>query len=119
MWRWAALLAAAAPLLLAQGTVEGVVINSITRAPVPGATVDLRASGKSAYHAIAGASGAFRFTDVLPGEYTPSFDADRFFVFQSDSFRITSAGETVHVQGELDPATKLTGHVLDPDGKPI
>ena len=40
-------------------------------------------------------------------------------MFQSESFRITSAGETVHIQGELDPATKLSGHVLDPDGKPI
>ena len=119
MWRSAALLAAAAPLLLAQGTVEGVVIDSITRAPIPGATVDLRAAGKSAHRAIAGASGAFRFADVPPGEYTPSFDADHYFVFQADSFRITSAGEAVHIQGELDPATKLTGHVLDPDGKPI
>ena len=119
MWRSAALLAAAAPLLLAQGAVEGVVIDSITRAPVPGATVDLLLAGKSAHRAIAGASGAFRFSDVPPGEYTPSFDADHYFVFQADSFRITSAGETIHTQGELDPATKLTGHVLDPDGKPI
>ncbi len=118
MWRTAALLAFTA-CLRAQGTVEGVVLNSISRAPVPGASVELLVGGKALHRAVAGVSGEFRFTDVPPGDYTPSFDADHFFAFQADSVHITSAGETVHVQGELDPGSKLTGHVLDPDGKPI
>lgn len=119
MWKPAALLAVAAPLLLAQGTVEGVVLNSVSRTPVPGAKVELLVNGKAAYESVAGASGAFRINDIPPGDYTPSFDAEHYFAFQADPIRVTSAGETVHVQGELDPGTKLTGRVLDPDGKPL
>ena len=111
----------AAPVLLAQGTVEGIVLNSVTRTPIPGATVELHvgSSKELAIRTATGTSGAFRFTDLPPGQYTPAFDADRFYASKGESLRITAAGESLHVEGELDPITTLSGRVLDPDGKPL
>ncbi|SPE34704.1 conserved exported hypothetical protein [Candidatus Sulfopaludibacter sp. SbA3] len=126
MLRSVALLLFAAPLLLAQGTVEGTVLNSVTRAPVPGAIVELYAAGakEAVSHTVTGASGAYRFADLPPGEYTPSFDADHFYASHASdpwckAFKVTAAGETLHIDAELDPITKLSGRVLDADGKPL
>ncbi len=126
MWRSAVLVILAAPVVLAQGTVEGTVANSITGVPVPGASVELFAAGvkEPVYRTVTGTSGAFRFSDLPPGEYTPAFDADRFFSTHQSGrccrpFRIAAAGESLHIEGELDPITTLSGRVLDPDGKPL
>jgi hypothetical protein len=126
MWRSAGLFILAAPLLLAQGTVEGTVINSITGAPVPSATVELSVTGvkEPVNRTVTGVSGAFRFSDLPPGEYTPAFDADHFYASHSSepwckTFKLTAAGETIHADAELAPITSLSGRVLDPDGKPV
>jgi hypothetical protein len=75
-------------------------------------------------HTVTGPSGTFRISGLAPGEYKPAFDADAFFATRnsdpcSKPFTITPAGETIHVDAELDPATKLSGRVLDGDGKPL
>ncbi len=118
MWRAPALLLFACPLLFAQGTIEGVVLNRITREPVPAASVDLAGAPGSPLHTTAGVSGLFRFTGLPPGDYTPAFDADHFFAAKGDPVHIR-ASETLQLEAELDPITTLDGRVLDPDGKPL
>jgi len=122
----AAILIFACTRLYAQGTFEGAVVNSINRQPVSGATVDVfAAGGKDAVgHTVTGPVGTFRISNLPPGEYKPVFDADGFFAAHSSDpwskqFTITAAGETIHADAELDPATKLSGRVLDGDGKPL
>jgi 5-hydroxyisourate hydrolase-like protein (transthyretin family) len=114
----ASVLLLVAQSLLAQGIVVGLVINSITRDAMPGVTVELAAAGVKQI-TVTGASGNFRFTDLPPGEYALSFRADHYFQTQSNSLQVTSAAETRHLDVELDPATKLSGRVLDGDGKPL
>jgi hypothetical protein len=126
MQRAAMILVFASTGLYGQGTFEGSVLNSINGQPVSGATVDVFAEGaKDAIgHTVTGPGGTFRISSLPPGEYKPAFDADAFFASHagdpwSKSFAITEAGETIHADAELDPSTKLSGRVLDGDGKPL
>jgi hypothetical protein len=126
MQRAAVILVFASTGLYGQGTFEGAVLNSINRQPVSGATVDVFATGvkDAVAHTVTGPAGTFRISNLAPGEYKPAFDSDNFFAAHasdpwSKQFTITAAGETVHADAELDPATKLSGRVLDGDGKPL
>ncbi|SPE31091.1 exported hypothetical protein [Candidatus Sulfopaludibacter sp. SbA3] len=82
-WLWLLL----APSVSAQSGagVEGAVVNSVTRAGIPGVRVALKGAGRSNYQTTTDAAGHFAIADAVPGRYLATFYHDRFADPQSDS----------------------------------
>ena len=111
------------------GTVEGVVSNSVTHAPVKKATVNLRnLRGQYSYVATTDAAGHFLFDSVEPDAAYMLTAACPGFSFQMPSGRSMfslqplAVAEEQHVTGaalQLSPLGVISGKVLDEDGDPI
>jgi hypothetical protein len=119
------------PLLFAQttGTVEGTVVDSITKQLIAGVLVTLRNSSKPefTYHAVTDEKGAFRITGMQEGEYGSRCDECK-----KDGYNTSTAGPQlpapplvvthlgpVRVHFEFIPLGKLRGRVLDGEGRPV
>lgn len=111
----AALLLIAPASLYAQ-SIEGTVVNSVTRAPVASLTITF--SGPATYTAVSDAVGAFSVPSVQPGEYTPKIQTNSFFVpeLQLKPFRVGDG--PVKLSYEMAPLGRLEGRVFYPDGRP-
>jgi hypothetical protein len=102
------------------GTIEGIVLNSVTGEGVSGVTVEITTTNAKTLtlRTRTGPSGEFRFSGLDPGEFSVSYRKDGF-----DSLEDEAATNTVRVSGqglvrlrkELDPLTVITGRVLDGD----
>src|SRR5690348_14430260 len=82
------------------GSVEGRVINTVTGAGVPGASVTLFAAGKR-YQASADVAGAFKIADVAPGNYRASAEKDGFTSAPPSFPFLTNSG--YQIGASLDP----------------
>ena len=118
-------IAALAPCLLAQnfGAVEGTVSDTVARAGIGGVTVQLKAvDGRAAgYVARTDAAGRFRIDNVLPGDYSATYEARNYAAPSLSQgaykpFYVTSGGDPVRLRVELEPLGKLSARVLDEDG---
>jgi len=126
----AVLLAAVAAFSIAQntppgGTVEGVVIDSVTGAGIGGASVVLRGNQSGKYETTSDVAGHFKITGIAPGNYRTTANKDGFWLpldlanFLSDpGFRVAS-GDPVKLELKLNPFNSIRGRVIDPDGKPL
>jgi hypothetical protein len=103
------------PALYAQ-SIEGVVINSVTRAPVPGASV--RIMGDAMGNTVTDASGIFRFNSLKPGQYVPMVVAPGLSPSPASIKAIRVTDGPVKVSLELIPLAKVQGRVRFPDGRP-
>jgi hypothetical protein len=124
---------AAAVALVAQtppptGTVEGIVTNSVTGAPVRKALVTLREVNHYAGHqALSDGAGRFRIDNVAPAAYVIWAEAQGFVRDAPDYDRVaprsralTVADKTVKdVAVSVVPASVLTGRVLNQNGDPV
>ena len=117
--RWLPILVLA-PALAAQ-TVTGTVTNALTQQPVAGATVFLFGDASVAGRASTDETGAFRFPNVKPGDYSVLATQTGYDVPYLRSV-------VVHVEADRDPSPltfaltpfpRLTGRVLDPERNPI
>ncbi len=114
MWFKAALLLIA-PALYAQ-SIEGTVVNSVTRAPV--ATLTLTFSGPATYTAVTDAAGAFRVASVQPGQYTAKIQTTSSFVPELPLKPFRVGDGPVKLSYEIEPFGRLEGRVFYPDGRP-
>ena len=113
-----------APLLFAQSgvTVEGTVLNRVTRQGISGVSVTLdRGTAGLAYRAVTDTSGAFRIPDVDPGDYLPVFEKRGLSVSDGSSTLLHVAADAVPIRlrAEMTPWTHVAGRVLDADDHPI
>jgi protocatechuate 3,4-dioxygenase beta subunit len=104
-------------------TFEGTVLNRATHTGIPEANVTFWTQKGVRYNAITDASGTFRITGVLPGEYSVRFEKSGFEELDQPGFgqpllSIGAAGSS-HTDAELVPFAILRGRVLDPEGKPV
>jgi len=126
------ILALLASLLRAQvpdakpGSLEGIVLNSVTSEPVKKAVVTLLGgpATKNITRASTDAAGHFRFEDLTPGSYTVSAGGDGFVQsFRGKGvLRPVTVADGQQVQGvsiKLLPLATVTGHVVDDDGDPV
>ena len=121
--------------LLAQpkpGAIEGTVVNSATRAPIPKATVSF-ASGKAwpdmrpgapqySREAVSDGAGRFRIVDVEPGPYHLEFVHAPGYEFQPNQAAPVTVAEEQRVTGivlELLPLGVISGKIIDSDGEPL
>jgi hypothetical protein len=109
----------AVPLFAAEprGAVEGTVFNRVTRVGMPDVAVALRSDGKDVYTTRTDALGAFRMQAVAEGEYFLNLlPVPGHIVLGTKLVRV---GERpVQVEVPLARLGRLSGRVLDPDGRP-
>src|SRR5436190_945647 len=101
------------------GSIEGLVFNSLTSAPVRKATVILTAP-QIRLIADTDAEGRFQFQGLPAGSYRIS--ASRVGFFDRPTRRPITLGQDDHVTNaeiRLPPQGVITGHVLDEDGDPV
>ena len=121
--------AAAALILLpvalsAQATMQGIVVNSITRAGIEGVSVRLYTSTGIRYEATTSGGGLFRIVGMQEGEYRSSFEKDGFEQPRDQDSHEAPSGirvsgkDSLQVTLELLPWSTLRGRVVDPDGNP-
>jgi hypothetical protein len=106
------------------GSVEGLVINSATKAPVGKATVTLHNTAKGfAYAAVADTAGRFQFPSVEPGaNYTITADAPGFTqepARHARSFTVAEDQRVTGITASLLPGGAVSGKVVDADGDPV
>jgi hypothetical protein len=108
-------------VLLAQGTIEGRVINQVTQQGISGAEVKVYKGRDLVYQTTSGPDGSFQLLNVSKDLYTVRASADGFGVPLFAIGRAplpVSDGGVARTSVELVPLTKLRGRLLDPDGKP-
>jgi hypothetical protein len=106
------------------GSVEGVVVDRVTRAGIPGASVFvyLRSQGL-VYEATTDASGDFRIFGMKPGDYEVRFEMQGYdstaIKIPQQPYKVGQGRDPVHIRLELIRHVSFTGRVLDPEGNPI
>jgi hypothetical protein len=109
------------------GAVEGVVLNSVSGAPIKKAVVTLRSllSRNSGYQALSDLAGRFRFDNVTPGDYGLWAEAQGYV---RNAGRFFAPSQAVSVEEEktikdfsirLEPLGTISGRVLDENGDPV
>jgi hypothetical protein len=117
----AALLAAST---LSAQSIEGTVINRLTGAPISGVEISFTSDPqhlKATADATSDAQGAFRVEGLKPGAYSPHAEK-RGFIPSAAGLRpiqVVEGGQPVTLRIEMIPMGKLSGRVLDEDGKPV
>lgn len=126
MRRATLLLVGMAALLRAQndGVLEGTVTNSVTHSPLRGVSVSVTlvmAKGQP-YEATTDDSGAYRITEMKPGQYATRFHKTGFLdhapagPFEPE-IQVGQGGGPVRLDIQLAPLATLRGRVLDAEGK--
>ena len=140
---WIAMFAGVAAGQTPTGSIEGVVLDSVTRAPVKRAVVvtwsmgpvaqpppaqigvvSISGSGNQSMRqnsAKTNASGSFVFRDLPPGSYPLNATHPRYQQARGPALKTVEvkAGETTRVTFELTPGATITGRVVDEDGDPL
>ena len=131
MTKFVCVLLAAVPAVVAQGVaqgvaqvIEGTVSNSLGGAPIDGASVSIEQGGKATYQATTDAAGAFRIEGVKDGSYTARFSKRGFQPPARDAaarkpFRVAAGGDPVRLRVQMAPNGRVSGRVLDGDGRPV
>jgi len=116
-WLLAALLTAST---LSGQNVEGTVVNRVTGAPISGVEITLSKDSQHA-RATSDAQGAFRIDGLKSGAYTPHAEKHGFIPAAAGlrPIQVVEGGQAVTMRVEMIPMGKLSGRVLDPDGKPV
>jgi hypothetical protein len=107
---------------LSAQSVEGTVTNRLTGGPVDGVEVSLNAGNSAPYKGTTDVSGSFRIEGVKPGVYTPHFQKHGFMPAGSGlprQIQVAESGQPVKVSGTMMPMGKVSGRVLDRDGRGV
>lgn len=114
------------PLLLAQstGSVEGTVVDRVTGAGIPGASVTfyIRTQQGAIVDATTDASGEFRIFGMKPGSYEVRFEKDGYRFgnkIPAQPYAVGQSGDPVRIRLEMTRMVTLSGRVLDADGNPM
>jgi hypothetical protein len=108
-----------APVVFAQnsGTVEGLVLNSVTGAAISDVGVLLWTTNGPHYEAATDSAGRFRIEEIKPGEYRSRFEKQGFVPSEDTGtlLRVDSGEEPMRMKVEIAPYASLRGRVLRPD----
>jgi hypothetical protein len=108
-------------LLCAQSSIEGNVINRVTRDGVASAEVRVYSGRDLRYQVSTSADGSFLVSQVPDGSYTVTASAEGFgrpMLGGPPPLAVVSGPHAARATLELEPMVVVRGLVLDPDGKP-
>ncbi len=104
------------PALLGQ-VIEGTVVDSVTGAPIGGASVQIENTGKTPYQTTADAQGAFHIEGVVDGAYTAIAFKNGFQTVRDEAalrpFRVVAGLDPVQLKISLIPWGRISGRVFD------
>ena len=110
-------------------TIEGHVVNALTGADLPNVSVMLGQMTMNPtggpYRATTDSRGRFRIEGVAEGSYIATYRTSGFWTPYEPSditqpqYLVGDVDEPLHLETKLQPIPSLSGHVLDPDGKPV
>lgn len=113
------------PLLLARttGSVEGTVVDRVTGAGIPGASVTfyIRTQGILA-ESTTDASGEFRIFGMKPGSYEVRFEKEGYRLgnkIPPQPYIVGQSPSPVRIRLEMTRLVTLSGRVVDPGGNPM
>jgi hypothetical protein len=108
------------------GALEGTVIDSVTRAPIPTATVSMAGSQGFSRIAVTDAAGKFQIGGVEPGSYKVEYIHARGYLYDPHGPLALSSPVAVadgqHITGivlGMTPLGAIGGKVVDDDGDPL
>ncbi len=115
------------PFVLAQvasaQVIEGTVVDSITGAPIGGASVQIEDARKAPYQAVSDEHGAFRIEGVADGTYTAFALKTGFLTVQDEAarrpFGVVAGLDPVHLKLSLTPRGRISGRVFDASDRPV
>lgn len=110
--------AAIAPAQTA-GSLEGTVVNSMTREPVKRAMVRLEGQNFQANAVATDDSGRFQFAAVMPGSYTVSAEAQGYTRRAVQPVTVADQQKVSVPALSLRPGGVVSGKVVDADGEPM
>jgi hypothetical protein len=105
-----------------KASVEGSVLDAITREPVKKASVML--NGRVSLNAVTDASGHFTFRQLPAGQYTIQVHSERYpqmqslFTGQQLSISLTAEEQKHDIGLSLTPGASVRGRIVDEDGNP-
>lgn len=116
------------PVLFAQNpvSVEGTVIDRLTRLGIPGAAVHFRSGNRPDYEVLTDGAGHFQISGMEDGQYGVRVEKTGYVPEDSAAgdaalqiIRVAAGQEPEQIQAELSTYARLRGHVLDPGGAPL
>jgi hypothetical protein len=114
-----------APLVCSQitGSVEGVVVDRVTGAGIPGASVTFYIRTQAVLaEAITDASGEFRIFSMKPGRYEVRFEKEGYRFgnkIPAQPYIVGESQSPVRIRLEMTRLVTLSGSVVDADGNPM
>jgi hypothetical protein len=112
----------AAPVLAQSGAIEGVVINPNTGLGIPGVAVTLYTRQAVRYEVTTDSSGAFRATNVAPGNYEVRFEKDSYVAGRrepSQPYVVTPDQSPGRIRLEMTRQAVVSGRLVDREGNPV
>lgn len=109
------------PVATGAGTLEGVVINSVTRGGIPGVDVNVNAPNVR-YTTTTDGAGRFIFRNMKEDEYRASVSRDGFAIppsFAGGPPVRVGTGSPARIEIEMTPYSSLRGRVVDEDRQPV
>ena len=106
------------------GSVEGVVVDRVTGAGIPEASVTfyIRTQQGAIYEAKTDASGDFSIFGMKPGGYEVRFEKDGYRSgnkIPPQPYAVGQRNEPIRIRLEMTRLVSLSGRVIDPDGNPM
>jgi hypothetical protein len=105
------------------GSVEGTVVDRVTGAGIPGASITFYIRTQAVFaEATTDASGEFRIFGMKPGSYEVRFEKEGYRFGNKIPPKPYIVGQTpspVHIRLEMTRLVSLSGRVVDPDGNPM
>jgi len=101
------------------GSIEGAVINSVTREPVKRAMVRLEGQNSSGSAVTSDDAGKYQFANVAPGKYVVSAEAQGYTRKASQAATVADEQKVNVAAIALTPGGVISGKVVDVEGEPM
>lgn len=110
-----------------KATVEGVVVNEITKEPIRRVEINLQKQGRGGnpYSGVTDAAGKFKIENIDAGDYYVMLRKGGFLMSRANYgmsgrvLKLTAGASLTGLRFSMQPQAIITGRVLDDEGEPV